>query len=534
MLARLVERVLARRMKLAPATTGYRITRGVTVPMRDGVPLMADLYAPTDHAPIATMLLRGPYGRAAPAARLMAGLYASRGYHVVLLNSRGTFGSGGEFDPGRTEVADGADAVDWLRRQEWFTGTFVTVGGSYLGFTQWALLVDPPPELTACVITMGPHDLSRAVWGTGSFALDDFLSWAYLIAWQARGGWVRQLIRSTLSPRRLRPVLDVLPPAEAAHSLLGGGSSWYESWLQRSDLTDDYWNPLRLDAAFAEVRQPLLLTGGWQDVFVDQTLEQFRELTARGADVAMVIGPWTHGEGGGAQIRETLSWLGGNRQPERVRICITGDGGWRDLPDWPPTSIDRVLYPDGGGALADGAPQIGTAPARFVYDPADPTPTVGGRLLSVSAAGYRDDTVLAERDDVIAFTGPELASDLEVIGVPYVELDHATDTAWADVFVRVSEVDPKGRSRNVTDGYVRLGPDRVTPLRIDLDAMAHRFRAGHRIRLMVAGGSFPRFARNLGTGEPLAMGSHLVRSTHVVTPGAATRLVLPAVGADTR
>jgi hypothetical protein len=106
--------------------------------------------------------------------------------------------------------------------------------------------------------------------------------------------------------------------------------------------------------------------------------------------------------------------------------------------------------------LAD-APSAATEPLRFVFNPADPTPTIGGRLLLAVAAGYRDDGALAERADVLSFTGPELCADLEIIGVPYVELAHAVDTPSADVAVRISEVDPNGHSRNISDGYVRIG-----------------------------------------------------------------------------
>ena len=103
-------------------------------------------------------------------------------------------------------------------------------------------------------------------------------------------------------------------------------------------------------------------------------------------------------------------------------------------------------------------------------------------MLSVTASGSLDDTRLVQRSDVIAFTGAALDGDLEAIGTPYVELVHSTDIPWADVFVRISEVDRKGRSRNISDGYVRLGAARPSPVRVDLDAIAHRFRSGNRIR----------------------------------------------------
>ena len=134
--------------------------------MRDGVDLVADHYAPTD-ATAGTILVRVPYGRAFPFSLIYARLYAARGYHVVLQSVRGTFGSGGDFEPMVHEAADGADTVVWLRQQPWFTGRFATIGSSYLGFTQWALLSDPPPELAAAVVTVGPHDFRASTWGTG-------------------------------------------------------------------------------------------------------------------------------------------------------------------------------------------------------------------------------------------------------------------------------------------------------------------------------------------------------------------------------
>lgn len=150
-------------------------------------------------------------------------------------STRGSFGSGGVFEPGYGEADDGVDTVDWLRGQAWFVGTFATVGSSYLGFTQWAVMANPPPELTAAVVTMGPHDLGKKAWGTGSFALSDYLIWGYGIAWHERGGFFRQLVRSMLTPRRLQPVFGQLPLRTAADVVLGEGSGYYGSWLDHTD-----------------------------------------------------------------------------------------------------------------------------------------------------------------------------------------------------------------------------------------------------------------------------------------------------------
>jgi len=510
------DNALGRLLGLPRATTGYTVNQ-VQVPMRDGIHLVADHYAPTSSTRAGTLLVRGPYGRGFPFAPVFARLYAARGYHVVLQSVRGTFGSAGVFEPMVNEAADGADTVVWLREQAWFTGRFATIGLSYLGFTQWALLRDPPPELAAAVITAGPHDLFSSVWGTGSFAVNDFLVWCDLVSHQEDS----------------RRITTGIP---AARTLLGTGAPWFESWIEHSDSDNPFWHALRSSGALDGVQVPVLLLGGWQDIFLKQTLQQYGHLRRRGVDVALTVGPWTHtqmlGKGLATCARESLDWLDtylGDgptlRRPSRVRVYVTGQG-WRHLSDWPPTTTERALYLRPGRYLDETAPTDlkGVAPARFRYDPADPTPTTGGPLLSRSG-GYRDDSRLALRDDVLAFTSATLTRDLCVYGNPVVELAHTSDNPHVDLFVRMSEVDAKGRSRNVSDGYRRLGAATKT-VDIELDEIAHRFRAGSRIRLLIAGSWFPRYARNLGTEEPMLTGRQSKPATHTVRYGR-SRLLLP-------
>lgn len=509
---------------------------GLRVPMRDGVDLIADHYKPATTNPAGTLLVRGPYGRGWPFSMLFSRVYASRGYHVVFQSVRGTFGSGGEFEPMVHEIADGADTAAWLRDQPWFTGSFATIGLSYLGFTQWAMLTDPPPEMKAAVIIVGPHDLSAPRWGTGSFGLNDFLGWSDLVAHQEEPRF-RALVRQVLAKRALAKATSALPVGEAGRALLGTGAHWWESWLEHPDHNDPHWARLQLHQALERSEIPVLLLSGWQDLFLEQTLAQYRRLREREVPVAVTIGPWTHtqlmSKGGPTVVRESLGWLSthlsgtGTPAREPVRIHVNGHE-WRDLPDWPPAMPERVLYLQPTGRLGDAVPPD-TAPAsRFTYNPADPTPTVGGRLLSPEG-GYRNDTRLAERADVLTFTGDVLSSDLYVVGSPAIELSHSCDNRYNDLFVRISEVDARGRSHNVSDGYLRATPDSRT-VRIELDAVAHRFKAGSRIRVLIAGGSHPRFARNLGTGEPLINGRRLASATHTVHlgEGGTSRLVLPA------
>jgi hypothetical protein len=333
--------------------------------------------------------------------------------------------------------------------------------------------------------------------------------------------------------RELRAVMDGLPLADVADAHFRGQAPWFRYRATHPDLTDPYWTPTRHADALDRAAVPILLIGGWQDIFLTQTLEQYARLSERGQDVALTVGPWTHidviAKGGRTVNGQTLDWLdehvagrGGRRRAEPVRIHVTGAGEWRDLPAWPPPTTGLLLHLRPGGALSDAGP-VAAGESEFVFDPADPTPTAGGPLFS--GGGVTRDDTLAARADVLAFTGEPLAGDLEVIGEPEVSLAHTTDNPHADLFVRLSEVDAKGRSRNVTEGYVRLDPDRGPgPVTLTLRATAHRFRAGHRLRLLVAGGSHPQFARNLGTGENPGTGSALKPARHTIRPDSTLRL----------
>jgi putative CocE/NonD family hydrolase len=524
-------------LTVPPPTTDFTVERAVRVPMRDGVDLLADLYHPDTDAPAGTLLVRTPYGRTFPLSNLYGAVYAARGYHVVFQSVRGTFGSGGVFTPFVDEIADGADTVTWLRGQPWFTGSFATLGPSYLGFTQWALMVDPPPELKAAIVCVGPHDLAAATWGTGSYTINDFLGWSHGVSSQEDFGRLIGALRQLQARKSIARAAVATPAGEAARSLLGRGAPWYESWVEHPEPTDPFWAPLRVGRALDTVQIPVLLLSGWQDVFVEQTVAQYQQLRDRDVTTAMTVGPWTHANmstvGAPTVLRETLAWLDaylGNgpaleRDPVRVHV---NNHGWVDLPDWPPTMDESVLYLKPAHGLSAKPPADTVAASSFTFDPTDPTPTIGGRLLSPEG-GYRDDSSLALRHDVIEFTGDPLASDLYVVGSPVAELWHSSDNPNNDVFVRVSEVDPEGGSQNVSDGFVRLTTDSGL-IRLELDPIAHRFPAGSRIRVVVAGGSHPRFLRNLGTDEPPISGSRMVPATHTVHhgQGGLSRVILPA------
>ena len=412
-----------------------------------------------------------------------------------------------------------------MLRQPWFTGTFATLGPSYLGHTQWALLADPPPELAAAVVAVGPHDFCEHVWGTGAFRLD-FLGWSNQIVHQEDGTPLQVMLQSARDRRRIRPALDELPLVSAASTFLGGRAPWYTDWVTRPDPRDPFWAPMQHGAALDRVEVPVLLFGGWQDIFLEQTIHQYLRLHERGVDVAMTIGAWSHvdtvAKGLPITTRETWDWLeehvakrAGRRRTSPVRVYVTGAGAWRDLPTWPPRTSAQAWFLHPGRRLSPDPPPADGPPSSFTYDPANPTPTIGGPLLSTKCRV--DDTELAVRPDVLSFTSATLDGAMEVMGSPVVELAHGSDNPHADVFARLSEVGRDGTSHNVTEGYLRLEPadsDRHG----DPPAPQHRppvhrrlaHPATHRRRLPPAVRSQPRYRR-----EP---GNRIGAAVHRATP----------------
>ncbi len=523
-----------RSWRLPPKRNRVTVERAVHVEMRDGVILLADHYAPATRSPRPTVLMRSPYGRGWQFA-MMARPFAERGYHVLLQSVRGTFGSGGTFMPGTGEAADGQDTVSWLRTQDWFNGKLATVGASYLAFAQWALTTDPPPELTAMAVHISPHDLTGAGFTNGAFQLFNLLQWSELVSRQERVSALEGAWRLYRTDKRLTPVLQRLPITKTAE-ILERGAPWYAEWLQHPDPADQYWDGYRATTALDRVRVPTLLITGVHDLFVEQTMQQYRALRARGVPVGLTVGPWNHMSlDVGLATRETLAWLdafadgneGGTAKrsprPQPVRAWTSGRRQWRELPDWPPADArSATWYLQPRGMLADAAPASAAIATSFRYDPADPTPSVGGRTMSMTGAGSRDNTALERRADVLTFSTAPLTEPVEVAGVPIVRLLVSSDNGHCDVFVRLCDVDKRGVSRNLTDQIVRLTPDRLAPGKVSqvtlrLTDVSHVFLAGHLIRLQVSGGAHPRFARNLGTGEHPATSTTLVPTTlHVL------------------
>ena len=391
------------------------------------------------------------------------------------------------------------------------------MGASYLAYVQWALALDPPPELRAMVVQVSPHDLGASCFGHGPFELYNRLAWSEMMAHQQQLGPVRWVWRAVRANKRLAPIMSRLPLAATGAAISGTGAPWYAEWLAHPDLADPYWDDRRAAAALDRVTVPTLLISGFYDLFAEQTMQQYQTLRHRGVQAGLTIGPWSHiTVDVGMATRETLAWLdafaagdGPTPRPQPARAWISGSEQWQELPQWPPVgAAGRTWYLRGGGMLAETAPVGDEAATGFRYDPLDPTPSVGGRISSYHA-GSRDNTAVEARADVLTFSTAPLAGPVHVAGVPSVRLHVSYDGARADILTRLCDVDGRGRSRDLTDQIIRMGPagpaDGGThSVSLPLTGVSHVFQRGHRIRLQVSGGAFPRYARNLGTaGDPI-------------------------------
>ena len=451
-----LDRAVAWHWKLPKATHGFRIEPDHPVPMRDGITLLTDHYVPSNNQGRGTILIRTPYGRGAP-INVDARMFARRGYRVVG-SRRGQFGSGGQFRPFAAEMDDGQDTVAWLREQPWFDGRLATYGASYLGWTQWALLVDPPPELRTAVIIAASHDQTESTMGTGAFRLHGQAStWARVTLTQERGSLAAAWAFARAAKLNAATV-TALPLADGIDGALGHRAPWFRAWLSTPDRSDPLWEGCNASAALDNVSVPIRLVSGWQDMNLIQTMRQYETLHERGLDVTLTVGPWTHlqvvSRGGERGPGDNLDWMAEHlagdpitRKHQPVRIHPTGTDEWRDYPQWPPLSTEVVHYLQPSAGLTTSQAPAGAS--SFTYDPAHPTPTVGGPLNG-REAGVRDNRDLEARPDVLTFTTAALAEALEIIGTPVVELDHTTSNPYADIFVRLCDVDAGQAARTTS------------------------------------------------------------------------------------
>ncbi len=525
--------------------------RDLRVVMDDGAALLADRWVAqaTRDRPQPTVLVRSPYGRRQLFGQIFGRLLAERGLQVVIQSVRGTFGSEGQFNP-FDERADGLATLRWIREQPWHAERIGMIGPSYLGLVQWAIAPEAGEDLAALSIHASASQFHGQTYAGGSLSLETAGSWLVLVAAQQRRLAPLAMARAL---RALPALFSELPVGHLDERATGAEVPWFRQALASPARDDAYWITRDFAAGVGDVEAPVQLIGGWYDIFLPWMLEDFTALQAAGRNAQLVVGPWAHTAPGllAAGMREGLAWLrsgllGDDRLVRRatVRVFVTGErsgGGWRELPSWPPPGTDeRRLWLAGDGRLQETPPPETQAVGdKYRYDPADPTPSLGGPVLLVREP-VLDNRRLEARADVLTYATTPLPVVVEAIGPVRVELWIAASSPNFDVFARVCDVNATGASYNVCDALARVSPGRFEPgpdgtrlVAFDLWPIGHRFAAGRCIRLQVSSGAHPRFARNTGTGEDLATATALRPVEIEVLHDAdhPSRLILPR-GAD--
>lgn len=554
-------------LRLSPIKENVVVQQGIRIPMPDGVELVADLYRPASERLFPTILIRTPYGRGTSAGPVglapafIAQRFAERGYNVLIQDVRGRFDSKGEFVPFVHEANDGLATLRWIERQPWFNGVLGMWGPSYLGYTQWAVAGSAPLYLKALVPMISGSGLPLMGLRDRAFALDTLLRWILdLEDMEQATGWAGfRWARFLRQEGRLRRGFDHLPLAQADQQVVGHAVPFFQEWLHPTSAQVDAWRNMDCRPKLGKVTAAVHLVGGWYDILLRETLDDYQLLRQSGRQPYLTIGPWTHLDLAGTWegLRQGLAWfdafLKGDRRALRekpVQVYLLGADRWRELSVWPPASKPRTLFLSAaapalekkpgharGGSLQPQPPSAEEAPEVYIYDPHNPTPAVGGAMMNLQA-GPRDNRLLERRPDVLIYTSEPLTADLEVMGVPRLTLFVRSNRAHTDFFARLCDVYPDGRSINITDGFFRvepgygeLQPDGTLRLELELWPTAVCFRAGHRLRLQISSGAHPRWNRNLGTGEPFAEGVTMVTAEQRVFHDAAhpSALSLPVV-----
>jgi uncharacterized protein len=478
--------------------------QNISIPMRDGKSLSAHLYLPNAADTFPVILIQTPYNKNLYPTVLglplgMGFNLASSNYAFVIVDWRCFFGSFAACVASPNRGEDGYDAVEWIAAQPWCNGKVGTLGASALGNVQFQTAYEQPPHLVCAVPEVAaPWENYHKYYPGGSLRVE---------------------------------YLETL-------SLLFGGFGLV--------IDNPYYNLLWQIAENTtmkpqQVEIPMLLVGGWFDHNIDQDMLLIDTLAKASAPAVrdkhkILIGPWTHYNTGAQQgelsfpeaAQENASTAlqffdyyirgveNGWESNSRYIYFQMGDNTWDQSDSWPPAAETQTLYLQPNGDLLPAAPSGNTGFLEFVYDPEDPSPTVGGKTLKPSLAqGPLDQAPEVEsRDDVLIFTTPPLSEDLPVQGKIRVDLFVASDRIDTDFALRLTEVYPDGRSMLLDEsvqrmrfrnGYTQgaeafMTPGEVYPVSLYFEDLANTFRAGNRLRLVVSSSNYPRYNRNMNTG----------------------------------
>jgi putative CocE/NonD family hydrolase len=545
-------------MAVDAATTEMIIARDVAMTTADGVRLVATVYRAKDAPPAPVILMRTPYGKdSAPQIFLIDPHALVRaGFVLVVQDVRGRFASEGVWRPYEADAADGAAAVQWAAALPYCDGQVGMYGASYQGAVALSAAAMRPPALKAIAPLLcfnNPED-GQSFRG-GALEFGKLLRWTLmnmpdrLRRRLADPAEAQAMIAQAVADFGALDLKDYRALPLGQHPLLSRYDPDNEvfDYIAAADAGD-----LRSPApspAGARHDIPALWIGGWYDAFMGNMIREFAKDRQAGLDSRLIVGPWTHthrnrviadvdfgpaaeriGEAQDSLQDVLIAWFthtlkGGPFDAPVVQVFTMGANRWRSLERFPSKDdqpLSLFLTQDGGLEAAPGADGV----MGFVYDPDDPAPSIGGASLMSApfSSGPRDQTQVSAREDVLLFRTPALDAPVAAAGWVSAQLWVETTAPSTDFVARVVDIDMDGRQIGVADGILRRNFDPaagVQALTIDLWATDYVFAAGNRIGLQVTSSAFPRWSRNLNTGEPMATGVAMQRARQTVRLGAA-------------
>ena len=594
----------------------YEVTvqKDVMVPMRDGIRLATDIYLPMqDGKPLGeklpTILDRRPYNK--DGCRGYADYYVSRGYAFVAQDTRGRYKSEGVWHWMTDDGRDGADLAAWIADQPWSDGKIGMIGTSYVGGTQHAMAMEKVPQLVTVIPVDAVSNCGYASMRNGGAFELRFWNWIMFTSPKgsraSRDPGTQAVIQEMSDNRRI--YLQNLPLRRGTTPLKLAPEC--EEWLveaMKHGANDEFWEQNNIiDFPERYKDMPVYLVGGWYDSWGSNTTANFMTLskTIKGP-VYLIMGPWIHGVqhrsahgqvdfGEDAAIKDHLGWrlqwydhwLKGIENkvgreapfatPVRIFIMGTGDGHktdkgllyhggyWRDEHEWPLTRTKYTeFYLQPGGGLSAKKTETKNASTDFVFDPADPVPSIGGNISSgndimVQGAwdqkggdhiwNFTDPIPLSTRNDVVVFQTEPLAQDIEVTGEIVVKLWASSSAVDTDFTAKLLDVYPPspdfpgGFDMNIGDGIIRarfrdslkeeklMEPGTPYEMTIKLYPTSNVFKKGHRIRVDISSSNFPRFDINPNTGEPLNDNRRQVIATNTIHHDAErpSHILLPVI-----
>ena len=560
------------------AAEGYdvRVERNMATKMRDGVILRADIYRPTVEGKFPVLLVRTPYDKT---GQTDFGLKAAaRGYVMIAQDVRGRFASEGEWYPFKYESEDGYDTVEWAAGLPYSNGKVGMFGGSYVGATQYLAAIAKPPHLAG----IAPNYTASNYHDGWTYQSGAFEQWF-------NESWTTGLAKDTMR-RRVESSGDALGGTKTlpltAYSVIeapsaAGVAPYFTDWLAHPNF-DEYWKQWSIEDHYAKIEVPVFSLGAWYDIFLGGTLRNYERLKTeagsegarRGQRLMVYVGGHAGGWGsrkvGAVDFGEKLpfdpadevlrwyDWIlkgqaNGVEHEKPVRIFVMGKNEWREEDDWPPARATTTRYYLHSASAANGLTGSGSlsmsAPGdeksdQYVYDPSDAVPTIGGPLCCgplPTGIGPADQRPAEARSDVLVYSTPPFARDTEVTGRVSLDLYVSSSAVDTDFTGKLVDAWPNGFAQNLTEGILRLryrnsqekpelaNPGETYHVTVDLWATSNVFLAGHKLRLEVSSSNFPRFDRNLNTGEEQARGTRMVKATNVVYHDKAhpSALVLP-------